>query len=184
MKRYSAVIVVLMAAFLAICIAGCGNDTEKAREYVVEADTAYSNSNVARVSLQDSLVKLQEMMQSGDPAQMGELPHQIEKVEEQVSAYEAKLSNALSKYNELDSLSGVQDYQTYKKMMTNVIQVEDKIAGNLMEVLEEAKNKIENGEPLDQEEINNTVDDLTGKWESASKLEQEAKAFEIENGLN
>ena len=179
--------VVLVAAGLVLAVAGCGEgDRPIAQEYMVDGNRAYSSSRAIGDELTDTLEEALGVLASGDAAKIQELGTQVSGIEEKIEGYKKLLNTAMARYNNIDKLSGVEEFVDYKKMMNEVILLRVENANKGKEILDMLE-PVFTGQPVDTGALLTQVaeagEEIKNVSKRADRLEIAAGAYQTKYNL-
>jgi hypothetical protein len=140
MRKFLILLMVILLGVTVLALVGCGGgDTDTAKQYLKEADTAYKAMEKDLTQLQNSLTAVLGGALSGNTSAV--TPESIAAAEAQVDKVLQQIPQVSADYKKVDGLKGVEDYQAYAKAMQDVVSAQE-------ELLNQGKNLIAQLKPI------------------------------------
>lgn len=185
MKKFltAGLAVALIASVLAV--AGCGGDTDQAREYMQAADSAYATARVEMEELQNSLTTVLGGAVSGNFSAL--TPEVVQQAEDGLASVLRQLPGVKTQYEQITSLDGVDDYVEYANAMIKTIDSDMKVLGEGQKLVQAIAPMIQAGDTAAVTQFfqENAADISRIQEDSmaASRNYDEAQAIKKDNNL-
>lgn len=122
MKKLLIAALVAVFAVSAFTLAGCGGDTDTARKYMKEADTAYEALDKQLSELASSSTALVTAALQGNVSAI--TPEDLTRLAGMVGTFEPEIAGVKDLYATIVPLKGVEDYVAYAKAMMKALDAE------------------------------------------------------------
>lgn len=184
MKRLSIeILVVLLGIALAMPLAGCRSNTDKAKEFMQAGDNTMNDIKGESISLKELSLEIKEMIEA---IFSGSLPpsKDVKKKVDEYRAAERKIEEyadrAIREYKKILTLKGVKYYLEYAEKGIEYVKTLKKLYekyGEMLDYIVKALEEHESGKAIDSTSFSNAIQD---SFNEMTKMSTEAESIENE----
>lgn len=185
MKRYLLLMVSLaVATAMVFSFIGCGSDTAKAKEYMEKGDELTLDLETESFMITDELVTLITDYIEGRNTEPAAVTAKVEEIENMASEMESNGEKAKAEYELILGLNGVSDYKEYASMQIEIIEMmKDDALEACYDTLDKIMASVDTGEPLDTDELMESVAAAVKMGKEATEQDNEAEEYKMDNDL-
>ncbi|MDY6794003.1 MAG: hypothetical protein SWK76_01785 [Actinomycetota bacterium] len=185
MKRYLLLIVsIAVAMAMVFSFIGCGSDTAKAKEYMEKGDELTLDLETESFMITDELIALIIDYIEGRNTEPAAVTAKVEEIKDMASEMESNGEKAKEEYELILGLNGVSDYKEYASMQIEIIEMmKDDALETCYDTLDKIMASVNTGEPLDTDELMESVAAAVKMGKEATEQDNEAEEYKIENNL-